>query len=633
MGLFSLKRKDPRGRTGPCLFRRRALTFFLVLNVFFLSVPSAARAGVPRTIRVGIAVTPDFKTVRDWRPDFEKRLAYASRIFEREFQIRFVPFKWYEWPTAVGREASHVMIEDLMSRYPLKDVDIMIGLSRIPVNVKGPIKDPDVLGQARPFSGYLVLRYPKNRMYKIQEETALVHELAHLFGAVHTGDSTSILYPIVEKQLPASFDSENHEIISKTRNMDFRRGLGSLPSNVLQNLLGSYLKLAATDQSFDFYSSLGVLYVTLGQYDDALGVWKKAAAILPTSARIHYDLGMLYYRMGSKAEAIRELTYSIQCARFRSETPQKVLALKTLGDIYLAQDNLVAAYQAYTRGIALEPEDTELKTNLAIISMKKGQFADASREFERILAKDPNNVKVLINIGIAYAQMDRYVESERWLKRALALAGRSLEIIEIHNTLGRIYYKSKQPARAVEHFRKACSMDMNVSCLKGLAQIHYQLGQWDDCIQALAKVLQMEKTDPDVYGTLATAVMQKGDYQNAVGLFREGLRYAKDDTTTANFYKNIGYILLQQKQYKYAEKEFEMAIARDWDNTESYFGLAMVYLGMQDPVNAKESLKNVLRIDPKNKKAKEMMQGIEKVLKQTPVMDIELQGSGTGTIG
>ncbi len=617
---------DLRERKGVRRLLRKALSFVLALSIIFLAAPPLSRAGVPRTIRVGIAVTPDFKTVPNWRADFEKRLAYASRIFEGEFQLRFVPFKWYEWPTTVGREESHVMIEDLMSRFPLKDVDIMIGLARIPVVPKGPIRDPDVLGLARPFSGYLVLRYPQNRMYKIQEETALVHELAHLFGGVHTTDSASILYPVVDRQLPAQFDAENHEIITRTRTMDFRRGLGSLPSNVLQNLLGSYLKLAATDQPFDFYYSLGILYANLGQYDDAMSAWKKAASILPTQARIHYDLGMLYYRLGSQTESIRELMQCVQCARFRSENPQKVLALKTLGDIYMGQDNFVAAYQAYMRGIALEPEDTDLQTGLAIISMKKGQFADASREFEKILAKDPNNVKVLINIGIACAQMDRLTESERWLNKALPLAGKSSEVIEIHNALGRIYYKSNKQPQAIEHFRKACSMDMNVSCLKGLAQIHYELGQWDDCLQVLAKVLQIDKTDPDVYGTLATVVMQKGDAEGAIGLFREGLRYAKDNATAAKFYKNIGYILVQKQQYSPAEKEFQMAIAKDWNNAESYLGLSMVYLGLQDPVNAKEALKNVLRLDPKNNKAKEMLQSVEKVLKQTPQMDVQIQG-------
>ena len=605
---------------------KRGLRFLLVLSIVSLSVPPAAPAAIPRTIRVGIAVTPDFKTIRDWRPEFEKRLAYASRIFEKEFQIRFVPFKWYEWPTTVGRESSQVMIEDLMSRFPLKDVDVMIGLACIPANPKGPITDPDVLGLARPFSGYLVLRYPQNRLYRIQEETALAHELAHLFGAVHTTDSSSILYPIIEKQLPANFDPENHEIITRTRAMDFRRGLGSLPSNVIQNLLGSYLKLAATDQPFDFYYSLGILYVNLGQYDDAMSTWKKAASILPTQARIHYDLGMLYYRLGSKTEAIRELMQCVQCARFRSENPQKVLALKTLGDIYMAQDEFVAAYQAYMRAIALEPEDTELKTNLAIISMKKGQLTEASREFEKILSKDPNNVKVMINIGIAYAQMSRFNDSERWLTKALALTGKSEEVIEIHNALGKIYYKSNKPTQAIEHFRKACSMDVNVNCLKGLAQIHYQLGQWDECIQALSKVLQLDKSDPDVYGTLATVVMQKGDYENAIGLFREGLRYAKDNATAAKFYKNIGYILVQRQQYSLAEKEFQMAIAKDWNNAESYLGLSMVYIGLQNPVGAKEALQNVLKLDPKNKKAKEMLQNIEKVLKQAPQMEVQIQG-------
>lgn len=600
--------------------------FLIALVVIFAPVLPEVRAAMPRTLKVGIAVSPDFKKIPNWRTEFEKRLAYASRIFEGEFQLRFVPAKWYEWPTNVGREASHVLIEDLMSRFPLKDVDIMIGLTCITENFKGPIQDLDVLGQARPFSGYLVLRYPKKRMYKIQEETALVHELAHLFGAVHTADTSSILYPVVDKQLPARFDRENHEIITRTRAMDFKRGLTSLPTNVLQNVLGSYLKLAATSQPFDFYYSLGVLYVNLGQYDDALGAWKMAAKILPNQARLQFDLGMLHYRMKSKQTAIKHLTQAVQFARFRSENPIKVLALKALGDISMADENYVAAYQAYTRGLALEPDNTEMKINMAIISMKRGQLAEASREFEKILAKDPNNVKAVVNIGLALYQMNRFPESERWLKKALPMAGKSSELIEVHNALGRIYYKTNQPKLAIDHFRQACSMEVSVGCLKGLAQIYYQTAQWEECIAVLAKIIKIDKEDPDVYGTLAIAVMQKGDAPNAIAILREGLRYAKDNVTEAKFYKNIGYIFVQHEQYAAAEKEFQMAVGKDWNNTESYMGLAMCYLGLQNPIAAKQALQNVLRLDPKNKKAKEMLQSVENILKKNPEVEFQLQG-------
>ncbi|MDD5218624.1 MAG: hypothetical protein PHS88_11090, partial [Candidatus Omnitrophica bacterium] len=47
-----------------------------------------ARQVTPRVIKVGIAVSPSFKSVPQWEEKFRNRLAYASQIFERTFKIK-----------------------------------------------------------------------------------------------------------------------------------------------------------------------------------------------------------------------------------------------------------------------------------------------------------------------------------------------------------------------------------------------------------------------------------------------------------------------------------------------------------------------------------------------------------------
>ena len=146
----------------------------------------------------------------------------------------------------------------------------------------------------------------------------LTHELGHLFGAVHTSDPSSMMFPVIDKQIPTRFDPENHDIIMGTRHIDFQRGVEALPRIAIQRLLGSYLKMAVQDQPFDFFYMIGVLYLTLGQYDDTLKAWKKAASILPDLPRIHYDLGMIYYQLGDQQNAVKELSRAVQGFRFPS---------------------------------------------------------------------------------------------------------------------------------------------------------------------------------------------------------------------------------------------------------------------------------------------------------------------------
>lgn len=614
-------RESPRRAkklTGLCL-----ALFLVVFPVRSFAAPLDVRI-----IRVGVAVAPAFKTIPNWKSDFERRLGYASRLFESEFKIRFVPVKWFEWPTNLENDETRVLIEDLKAKFPLKDVDIMIGLAHTPKDSGKPVMDPHTIGQARPLSGYLVLRYPVSRLYKIQEDAVLIHEMGHLFGAIHTDDPLTIMSPVVDRQLAARFDSENREIITQTRAIDFRRGIESLPKGVVQRLLGSYLKMVVADQPFDFYYMLGILYMGLGQYQDVVTAWKKAAEKMPNDARIHYNIGMLHLRLGNDQDAVKELMRAIQLFKHKHEDPDKMKALMALGDALMAKKDFQNAYTAYSRALPLDPQNKDLKVNLAILLLKSGQVENAIRELDAVRARDPDNAKVMLNLGIAYFQTGRLHDSERILSEALRKTRNTAESLEIHDNLGKLYYRMKKPEKAVTHFKAVCAVSPNVSCLKGLAQMHYDLKQYDECIRELATVLQIEKTDPDVYGILGTAFMQKGDYENAIPIFREGVRYTTSNAMAARFYRNIGYILVQRKHYDLAEKEFQMAVSKEWNNVENHLGLAMMYVGIKNFAGAQRALEDALRVDPKNKKAKELLDSVKKTMKDLPQMSVQITGEG-----
>ena len=520
-----------------------------------------------------------------------------------------------------------MLLEELKWRFPLGEVDMIIGLTSVNDSSKQPIRDPHTIGQAQTLSGYLVLRDPTNRLFRIQQQTALVHEIGHLFGAIHTEDPASIMYPVVNKQLPTKFDRENHEIIMETRRIDFKRGINALPKPVIQRLLGSYIKMVATDQPVDFFYMLGFLYLSLDQYENTASAWKKAAEILPRYPRIHYDLGMLYYQMGNQRASIRELMQAVQGFHFPSQNSEKVRALVALGSALQAVNDFSGAYNAFSRALALDPKNREVKMNLAIILMNGGQLDNASREFESLLYQDPKNAKLLANLGICYFKTKRLMESERYLNRALENAKRSSpESAEIRTYLAKVYYQLGKPQKALEHFQAACASYPNADCYKGLAQMHFELGQWNECIRDLATVLQVQKDDPDVYGTMGVALIQKGDYANALSILREGLRYSKDNKTSARLQQNIGHVMIQLKHYDMAEKEFQVCIGLDWSNVDCHQGMALAYIGLQRLVDAKKEFENVLRIDPQNQKAKEMMRTIDKMLSQAAQVDIQLQG-------
>src|SRR3989338_3515656 len=141
-------------------FHRRFWSGFLtVVLLSLLPLPQLLFAGVfLRELNVGIAVAPSFKTIPRWREQFERRLAYTSKIFETEFKLKFKPRVYWDWNAPDERLGMQILMEDLRSQYPLKGVDLVIGLTHLgkPLG-SGQVKDIHTIGQARPFGGYLVL--------------------------------------------------------------------------------------------------------------------------------------------------------------------------------------------------------------------------------------------------------------------------------------------------------------------------------------------------------------------------------------------------------------------------------------------------------------------------------------------
>lgn len=597
----------------------RVLVSFFAVSSLVLSPCAVSRAEKPsvRELKVGVAVTPEFKSVKDWKQQFERRLSYASKIFEAEAKIRFKPVIYLVWNPPESKREMNYLIEDLQNSFPLREVDLMIGLTRLDPQLLpgGEVKDFDALGIARPFSGYLVIRYPEMPLFKIQEETVLSHELGHLFGAVHTNQPNSIMCPVVTTQIPTKFDPDNHQVIRLTRGMDFRLGADMFDRHLVENLLSAYLKLSAFSQPFEFYYVLGFFYVKLGKNKEALDAFQAAAGIDDNNARVHFDLGMLYSKNGDQDQAINELSKALVRFRLPKDKALKCQALNAMGNAYFKKKDLAGAYGSWSRALVLDPDNWDLKTNLANVQMLRGQVDDAIKNFEDAVDEKQVDPTLLANMAFAYYKKGQYKKSVEYLKKALTQLSAekqrgsegSVTPAEIHKNLGLAYLGLKNYDEAARSMETACQLQPSLEGYKRLGEIYFEQEKWDKCVSALVGVAQAQKKDPNVFGMLGIALSNSGQPDKALFIFKEGLNSTSVPKGQAVFHRYIGNLCLSAGDTEQAQKEFRIAIDKDWANAEGHVGLAVTYLNQKKTKEARESLKAALRIDPNHAKAKEFL--------------------------
>ncbi len=220
-------------------FWGKAAAVFLAILASGLCRLESAGAEEVRRIKIIAAASPNFRLNPRWRREIFERIAFANKIFEPQFGIRFSIKEYAFWnPRGEMFEPAGRVPEDFRALAPHQAADeIVMGFDKLtkPLGVKRSLVR-ERIGAAAVMQGVVVIRDPFDYTPPLVSKNTVAHELAHVFGANHVADETTIMYPKVSKAVKVCFDEANARIIRAARNMDFRKGPLSLSGEALETI-------------------------------------------------------------------------------------------------------------------------------------------------------------------------------------------------------------------------------------------------------------------------------------------------------------------------------------------------------------------------------------------------------------
>jgi cytochrome c-type biogenesis protein CcmH/NrfG len=80
--------------------------------------------------------------------------------------------------------------------------------------------------------------------------------------------------------------------------------------------------------------------------------------------------------------------------------PKNLPAWVELGNLYFDSDRPKEAIEAYSRYLAVKPDNPDVRTDMGIMYRKTGQFDKALEEFKKAAQSDPKHANSRYNIGI-----------------------------------------------------------------------------------------------------------------------------------------------------------------------------------------------------------------------------------------
>lgn len=144
----------------------------------------------------------------------EDLMGDVGEVFEREIGIRF-RLEHQRWRDAAPRADAKAVLASIRRSVPPSD-GIVLALVRRSRS-RGPTLIPESFGLADPFGQHAVVGC---ELAGEAPTVTVIHELAHLFGAVHVHDRSSVMHDVAEFN-GRFFDPLNRRILLATRERPF----------------------------------------------------------------------------------------------------------------------------------------------------------------------------------------------------------------------------------------------------------------------------------------------------------------------------------------------------------------------------------------------------------------------------
>ena len=191
------------------------------------------------------------------------------------------------------------------------------------------------------------------------------------------------------------------------------------------------------------------------------------------------------------------------------------------------------AEKTYIKAIRFKPQeiqfDIEMLVKLGLIYIKQERFYDAKVIFKQIIKNDPEASFAWRYLGYALTQLGDSTEAEKALMKA--------NILDIDNPLIWAYLaifnlNNGRKNQALECFNELCKVNYNdVKVMKQIANLFYDIEEYQITINIYRKIKEQEKTDGDCYIKMAKIYDEKLDQKNeALKILKEGLDTVLDDS-------------------------------------------------------------------------------------------------------
>jgi tetratricopeptide (TPR) repeat protein len=136
-------------------------------------------------------------------------------------------------------------------------------------------------------------------------------------------------------------------------------------------------------------------------FDSSIKYFNKGAIIYDKDPEIFYNLGVTYYEMGDKENALKAYVKAIE------KKPDYILALNNLGVIYFEKQDYANALKIFTSSLKYDSNNADAYANTGAVYHNKGNYDLAIINYEKAITRNPKLIYVYDNLIKLYSNLGK----------------------------------------------------------------------------------------------------------------------------------------------------------------------------------------------------------------------------------
>jgi Flp pilus assembly protein TadD len=314
-----------------------------------------------------------------------------------------------------------------------------------------------------------------------------------------------------------------------------------------------------------------------------------------------------------------------QIERFASNHPDFAQAYNDLGVLYHRAGNSLFSLAHYEKANRLQPDSIVFRKNLAdFYAVELGWVDDAILILVDLLKTAPNDVDILSSLAIISIKVNRLREAETFLGKILTLepwnhdARRLLD--DIRTGCYAIHPQPELTAQQDDSSLEALLQGLRQS-IAGLSQVDQtteerylraqQLAGQERAAEAIAlleELVRLEPTHALAWNDLGVLSYQAGDLNRSLAAHEQANRLEPKNPVFGNNLANLYYVALGRTDD--AIMLFTRLLRENPDNIETLLALGQISVAIGCNEQARIFVAKVLELEPWNVAARNMLENV-----------------------